>query len=459
MFKLPILAYLAHLTAIAVYGQPFYVSYIGFPTCSGTVRDAECLSALGVPGYSNHKYNVLNFAFYVASEDKLYDASSVWATPSSYFSQSFKDQIAGKSGASDWDFRQGVKALYASKGIKIVLSLFGQFDDPISAGIDATALSDKVANMVWQYNYDGVDIDFEITEYFDSGDGRGEEWLITLTRELRNKLGWGYILTHAPVAPYFMGLPNYSYGAYLKIHQQVGSMIDWYNVQFYNQFTTTYDSYETLFIDSNGWSPNSAVSQLISGANSFGISIPENKIVIGKYVRNGVDGSNGWVSADNLKQYFIRYGWKTGFMTWQFPGDAQQNFAFSNTVIEAFNSGPSPTPPPLPTSPPLPTPKPSSGGGNGNIIITNTGTLNEWWYAATVSNSAATISKFEVLYNNQNAWFSCTNEGWAWTCSPDIAFVRPLTIRLMSSNGVMLTSWSLVSNFQDQYAWDFGYNF
>jgi chitinase len=43
-----------------------------------------------------------------------------------------------------------------------------------------------------------------------------------------------YILTHAPLAPWFTP-SKYPGGAYLKIHQTVGSLIDWYNVQFYNR--------------------------------------------------------------------------------------------------------------------------------------------------------------------------------------------------------------------------------
>jgi len=43
----------------------------------------------------------------------------------------------------------------------------------------------------------------------------------------------GYIITHAPVAPWFS--PIYPNGAYLTVHEQVGSLIDWYNIQFYNR--------------------------------------------------------------------------------------------------------------------------------------------------------------------------------------------------------------------------------
>lgn len=67
-----------------------------------------------------------------------------------------------------------------------------------------------------------------------AANGAAEAWLITFTQTLRAALPAGqYIITHAPVAPWFS--PIYTAGAYTKVHAQVGSLIDWYNVQFYNQ--------------------------------------------------------------------------------------------------------------------------------------------------------------------------------------------------------------------------------
>lgn len=44
----------------------------------------------------------------------------------------------------------------------------------------------------------------------------------------------GYILTHAPVAPWFSP-GKYKNGAYLTVNQKVGNLTDWYNIQFYNR--------------------------------------------------------------------------------------------------------------------------------------------------------------------------------------------------------------------------------
>ena len=43
-----------------------------------------------------------------------------------------------------------------------------------------------------------------------------------------------YIVTHAPVAPWFSP-GKFPSGAYLTIDQTVGDLIDWYNIQFYNR--------------------------------------------------------------------------------------------------------------------------------------------------------------------------------------------------------------------------------
>ena len=174
--------------------------------------------------------------------------------------------------------------MYAASGIKLLLSVFGATDHPIAAGLTASNLVTKISNYVTTYNYDGVDIDWEETSYFDYDNGIGEEWLIELTSGLRTSLGNQYIITHAPQAPY-LGAINYAYqngGGYLYIHQEVGDDIDWYNVQFYNQGSTPYQTFNELFVSSGGWASNTAIFEIIDGSNTFSKSIPAEKLVIGK---------------------------------------------------------------------------------------------------------------------------------------------------------------------------------
>lgn len=66
-----------------------------------------------------------------------------------------------------------------------------------------------------------------------------------------------HLITHAPQGPYFMS--NYIGGGYRKVHKEVGHLIDFYNVQFYNQLNATYETYELLFKNSGSFSPQTSI--------------------------------------------------------------------------------------------------------------------------------------------------------------------------------------------------------
>ena len=127
-------------------------------------------------------------------------------------------------------------------------------------------------------------------------EGTGEAWLITCTKTIRKILPKGkYILTHAPQAPYFIGNGFYPNGGYMTVHKEVGDLIDWYNVQFYNQgWKTKYDTYETLFLKSGGDWPFSSVKEMIDKG------IDKEKIVIGKPVGQGDASNTGTITASDL---------------------------------------------------------------------------------------------------------------------------------------------------------------
>ena len=79
------------------------------------------LAALGVPGYANHNYNVINLAFYLTSQDTMAEASHVWQNPSTYFPSSYRDSVTGKSNSNDADFRAAIKRM--SKRTKKIFHL------------------------------------------------------------------------------------------------------------------------------------------------------------------------------------------------------------------------------------------------------------------------------------------------------------------------------------------------
>ncbi|KAF8202263.1 glycoside hydrolase [Pholiota molesta] len=209
--------------------------------------------------------------------------------------------------------RSSIKSQYAAAGIKLVVSVFGSTDVPTSSGADPIATANTMAAWVIQYDLDGIDVDYEDFNAFDAGDGKAEAWLISFTQQLRTKLPQGtYLLTHAPVAPWFS--PSvWGGGGYLKVHNTVGSLIDWYNVQFYNQGASEYTTCANLLTASSSTWPQTAVFQIASSG------VPMSKIVIGKPATTS-EASNGFMSTSTLAsclQQAQAKGWNGGAMVWQ----------------------------------------------------------------------------------------------------------------------------------------------
>lgn len=164
-------------------------------------------------------------------------------------------------------------------------------------------------------NLDGVDIDWEDNAAMEAG--KGEQWLIAFTQRLRSMLP-NHIITHAPQAPYFCA-ERYKNGGYVNIHQQVGSLIDFYNVQFYNQGNNRYDTYETLFVCSGSNFPGTSVKEISQRG------VPLEKIVVGKPVNSGDATNTGYTDKSVLSNAFVRAfqegRWYAGVMLWQFASD------------------------------------------------------------------------------------------------------------------------------------------
>eukprot|EP01084_Bolivina_argentea_P259585 438050_1 len=303
---------------------PRFVSYID--KIEGWWPDSDILKALGVPGYTaQYAYNVLNLAFLQSSVQPA-DALDPWVDPTKFFSLVTMQNITGSATPTDDEFRTSLKQLYHGENVKVIVSCFGAGDYPTKTA-DPVTLGKQIGEFVIKYQFDGVDIDWEDSPAFESGDGTGEYWLANLTSSMRSTLGSKYIITHAPQAPYFMGTATYKAGGYLYVQDKVGSQIDWYNIQFYNQGSTTYNSYSNMFQSSVGWSSNSAVYQMINANNPEQISIPANKIVVGKHSLG--DGSD-FVDGNTLKNIFNQAlatnspVWNTGFMCWQFYTENNQ---------------------------------------------------------------------------------------------------------------------------------------
>lgn len=262
-----------------------------------------------MPGYAKDSiYNFIALAFWSTSGPL--DIVNIWADPMKYFGG------ASIFGSSNDEVQKKLKKLYNDKGIKILISAFGATEFPTSAGIDPIDCANKLGGFVNANNLDGVDIDWEDNAAMEAG--KGEAWLISFTRRLRELLP-NHIITHAPQAPYFKQ-EYYPGGAYVTVHQQVGNLIDFYNVQFYNQGNTQYDTYNGLFLSSGSVFSGTSVKEIIQRG------IPANKIVVGKPVTPGDASNTGWVSSNDLGQWtttaYQTMNWYAGVMFWQYASDS-----------------------------------------------------------------------------------------------------------------------------------------
>jgi hypothetical protein len=71
-------------------------------------------------------------------------------------------------------------------------------------------------------------------------------------------------------------------------------MIQFYNVQFYNQGSTSYSTSNGLFNVSGGWAPGTSVNEIIAKG------VPMNKIVVGKAATLGDADSASYMTASAL---------------------------------------------------------------------------------------------------------------------------------------------------------------
>ncbi|KAI1792629.1 glycoside hydrolase [Ganoderma leucocontextum] len=223
------------------------------------------------------------------------------------------DQAASYAGLSAAT-KKAKKAEYHKAGIKIMASAFGSTDTPTTAGANAVDTAHTMAKFVKSNGLDGIDVDYEDLQAMNKGDGAAEKWVSTFTQTLRKTLPKGqYILTHAPLAPWLAPSHQFAAGAYVKINKNVGSLIDWYNVQFYNQ--GLYGDCQGLLHSSGGAFPGSSLFEIPKHG------IPLNKLVIGKPA-TAADASNGYMSPAQLgtcvKQAKAK-GWNGGVMVWQYP--------------------------------------------------------------------------------------------------------------------------------------------
>jgi len=191
-----------------------------------------------------------------------------------------------------------------------MVSAFGDTEKPTSWGVNATELAYWMGDWVKTYDLDGIDIDYEDFNAVWSGDTT--EWLIEFTQALRERLPQGeYLLSHAPVAPWFCPAGGSSY---IEINNRVGDLIDWYSVQFYNQGDHYLDC-NTLLWNSSGTYPGSSLFEI----RDAGVDL--DKLVIGKPSSPG-EAYSGFIDTETLASCVKQAkdnGWNGGVMVWDYP--------------------------------------------------------------------------------------------------------------------------------------------
>ncbi|KAI0329700.1 glycoside hydrolase [Cubamyces sp. BRFM 1775] len=220
------------------------------------------------------------------------------------------DQAEAWAALSDSQ-KAAIKNEYNGANISIVVSAFGSTDAPTTTGADPVDTANTMAQWVLDNQLDGIDVDYEDLSAMNARDGSAEQWLVTFTQTLRKKLPKGhYLLTHAPVAPWFSPVFNAT-GAYLTVDQKAGDLIDWYNVQGADIYTTC----DSLLNTSGGDWPGSSLHEIANAG------VPLDKLVIGKYA-TAADGATGFMDPQDLSQCIAqakKQGWNAGIMSFQYP--------------------------------------------------------------------------------------------------------------------------------------------
>ena len=138
--------------------------------------------------------------------------------------------------------------------------------------------------------FDGIDLDFEDTGALSGIGYDGVQFLSDLTTALRALLPSGqYLITHAPQTPYL--LPGFAGpgGMYMKIWENVGTSIDFLNVQYYNN--PQYDGGNTV----------TGVVQAYLAVLEANPTLPASKNILGLPVAAGAAGTNVFSYADQAQ--------------------------------------------------------------------------------------------------------------------------------------------------------------
>jgi hypothetical protein len=302
----------------------------------------------------NQGFNVINIAFLMSGNSggsgyvyaPSYSMAQYWQTTSSTSLTVYQCQYNSVQYAN-------------SKGVIVLISAGGATDYPMSSYPQTDAggndYGTDVANWAGQNNLNGVDFDIEnFATGFTYGTMTADEcvsWVGQAT--IGGYYTFSYYnspiyISHSPQAPYFgpysSTVPTGVFwtgtsGGYTNIYNYCalsggGNMINWFNVQYYNQGNENYTSYNQIFVESTTtgytypWFPGTAIEEVAGSSTSpysyqnYGSpTVPQNAMIVGGILAPSY-GSSGYNDPTDLGDWIAQagttYGYVGGAMVWQF---------------------------------------------------------------------------------------------------------------------------------------------
>lgn len=231
--------------------------------------------------------------------------------------------------------RQEISDYAHSKGAVIMMALGGATDhiEPLVENHQGAEYARPACQFVLDYNLDGIDFDIEL-EPQNSGpfkDHSMQSFIYDGSMECRRTFGNSKLISHAPQAPYMGDWAGSDYG-YTQVFKYYPDLIDFLNIQFYNQGSDVYSTYENTYVKGDGWTSNSAIFEMIDNG------IPAEKLVHGRPVGPAGYANSGYVDPNTLHEWGCRAyrerGITAGFMTWMY-GKGKSDYVTWGQAITA----------------------------------------------------------------------------------------------------------------------------